>query len=86
MLIFVISLYYPEAYHRLDHSICIAEYHRNYHHHHPLNPKFSPRLEPTQVFGFVTIIPVISSLKQFCSLHSSIVLSFRAKEIIFIGI
>jgi hypothetical protein len=60
----------------------IVEYHRKW---LSLNPKSSPRLEPSTVFGFVTLVPVMCSPKQFCSLRRSIVLSFRATKTFFIG-
>jgi hypothetical protein len=59
MLTFLINFYCPKAYHRPDHSISFVEYHKKLF----LNPP-SPRLEPRTVFGFVTLVSVISSSKQ----------------------
>jgi hypothetical protein len=52
----------PKAYHRPDHSIHIVEYYRDELLLLSINMS-SPRLEPTAVFGFVTLVPVISSPK-----------------------
>jgi hypothetical protein len=60
MLTFLISLYCPKAYHRPDYSIRIVEYKKII----SLNPISSPSVEPRAVFGFVTLVPVISSPKQ----------------------
>jgi hypothetical protein len=80
MLTFLISLYCPKACHGPDHSLRFVEYHRKKL-LFPLNPTSSPRFELRTVFCFVTLVPIISSPKQFCSLHhSSVVLSFRGTE------
>jgi hypothetical protein len=61
-LTFFINLYSPKAYHKPDNSIRIIEYHREK--LLSLNSAFLLRLEPRIVFRFVTLVPVISSLKQ----------------------
>jgi hypothetical protein len=84
MLTFHINLYCPKAYHRPDHSIRIVEYHRKIiiiNH----KPKIFTEFRTQDSFGFVTLVVVISSPKQCCSLRRSIVLSFRATETIFTG-
>jgi hypothetical protein len=55
------DLSFPKAFHRLDHSIRIVEYHRK---ELSLNPTSSPGLETRTVVGFVTLDPLISSPKK----------------------
>lgn len=74
----------PEAKHGRQHSIRIVECHRKI----VIISKHiisSPRLEPSKMFAFVTLVPVIYCPKQSCSLRCTIVLIFQPTENIFNG-
>lgn len=71
MVTLFINIYCPKASHRIDDFICIIQYHRR-----NFNLTSSSRLEPTTVFRFVALVLAISFLKQFFSLHHSLILSF----------
>jgi hypothetical protein len=60
MLAFQISLYCPKAYHRPDHSICIAEQHIS------LNPTPLPRLKLRAVSGlWPSFCNILAETKNF---------------------
>jgi hypothetical protein len=62
MFTFLISIYCLKAYNRPDHSIRIVEYYKKG--LPSLDPTSSQILEPREVFGFLTLVPVISSPKR----------------------